>query len=73
MAVQITLDFTDAQWELMKVHLKLPNVENTHVVPADEAECKAGLEKVVRNQVERSILDIAIDSASTTSQNSFDV
>ena len=73
MAIQITLDFTDAQWELMKVHLKLQNVENAHVVPADEAECKAGLERIVKNQVERSILDIAIDNASTTSQNAFDV
>ena len=73
MAIQITLDFTDAQWELMKTHLRVPDADNMQSIPADEAECKAGLERIVKNQVERSILDIAIDNASTTSQNAFDV
>ena len=73
MATQITLDFTDAQWELVKAHLRLPDTDNSYVVPTTEAACKAGIERWVKYQVQTSVTEAALRLANTNSQNAFEV
>jgi len=73
MAVQVTLDFTDAQWELMKEHFCLPNVlgETQHITTLEALKSK--LEIFVKHRVEQCLLDADVEAAVVKNKTSFDV
>ena len=56
MAVQITLDFTDAQWELVKEHFVVGSEKGSGLpIFATPETLKEKLEKIVRSEVISSI------------------
>tara|TARA_Y100000296_G_C5023984_1_gene181295 strand:- start:98 stop:298 length:201 start_codon:yes stop_codon:yes gene_type:complete len=66
MAVQITLDFTDGQWELIKDFYNL-------AVPLTQEEFTQQLGKDIAKHVEDNIMEDGLRKAQRASKNAFDV
>ena len=70
MAVQITLDFTDAQWELVKEHFVVGSDKGSgQPIFATPETLKEKLEKMVRAEVTNSIKH----KAAREQEDAFDV
>jgi len=73
MAIQVTLDFTDAQWELIKEHLCLPNILGMPQYIVTVEELKSKLEIFVRHSVQQCVIDANIRTVEENAKTAFDV
>ena len=73
MAVQVTIEFTDAQWELIKANLLLPNEYNDLAPIETEEEFISGVQKFVANSVQGAITTASINTAAQQAQDAFNV
>lgn len=71
--MKIELEFTEAQWVLIKQHLLLPD-ENQNLSHVEtEEEFKSKLQYYVANLVQGAISSLAVEVAALQAKNAFDV
>jgi len=73
MAIQIVLEFTDAQWELIKGHLQLPDAESTSRFVITEEDLKKKLNFFIRQSVQQQIAETGIQNVVKEAETAFDV
>ena len=71
MAVQVIIEFTDAQWELIKEQVQLPNKLGRDLAIKTPEELSIRLNDLVRHQVTSKIRDSEVKKLDYTA--SFDV
>jgi len=76
MAVQVTLEFTDAQWALVQEHYSivgLNELNRPEKVAVTIDSLGEWLTKIVQVEIETCIRQVARDEADKTTENSFNV